>query len=326
LRLLLPAALSVLFFSACEPMAGELGDSGVPLPVLDAGTPIDDAGSVFDAGHPPVDAGFDAGPMDAGARDAGTDAGEVPYYSTNPAEFYGAPRCPGLVLCEDFENPADGGRPNPSIWSLRTTPGVTVAVDTTRAARGGKSLRITTPNSPSEAYIRESLTYATTGNAFYGRLFYFQKAPGPQNFVHWNIIEATGPQTVNGVNMQAFYRYGGVSLGGIFNNYLFQFEHRPRESGYMEIGQQETNQIEPLGAWVCLEWFFDGNATEGRLWRNGVELPALHATSPYKGVSFKMPTFDGLNIGWALYQSPEVGYEVWIDEVAVDTRRIGCNR
>ncbi len=61
------------------------------------------------------------------------------------------------------------------------------------------------------------------------------------------------------------------------------------------------------------------------MWKDGVELPALHATSPFNGVAFKMPVFDALNIGWAHYQNPEAGFEVWVDEVAVDAQRIGCN-
>jgi hypothetical protein len=270
-----------------------------------------------------------------GAGGTSGGSGGAPSYSTDRAEFFGAPRCgQGLALCDDFESRTVGGTPDPAIWSLRTTPNVTVAVDATRAARGTKSMRFTTPNVPSEAYMRETVSFARTKNAFYGRLFYFQPASGPQNFAHWNVIEATGPQTIAGIDMQAFYRYGGVSLGGIFNRYLFQFEHRPREPNYEEIGQEPPdNAIEPFDEWVCLEWFFDGDATEGRLWHDGVEVPALHATSPFHAqkpqphdVSYKMPVFDGLNLGWAHYQSPEKGFEVWIDEVAVDKQRIGCSR
>lgn len=277
-----------------------------------------------------VDAGFDAG-ADAGPTDAGVDGGldgstvdaGGPSFSTNRAEFFGAPRCgSGLVLCDDFENRPIGGLPDPTLWSLNATANVTIAIDATHAARGTHSVRFTTPNVPSEAYIRETMSFGATGNAFYGRLFYYQAAPGPQNFAHWNVIEATGPQTVDGVNMTSFYRYGGVSLGGIFNNYLFQYEHRPREPNFEEIGWSETNGHRPIGDWVCLEWFFDGDATEGRLWLDGVELLGLHTTSPFHAttpqphdVPYRMPVFTGLNLGWAHYQFPEAGYEVWIDEV-----------
>ncbi len=141
-----------------------------------------------------------------------------------------------MALCDDFEARDAGVFPDPLTWSRNATPGITIAIDSTRAARGSKSVRFTTPNVPSAAYIRETKSFAITHNAFYGRLFYYQAAPGPQNFAHWNVIQASGPQVVDSVNMTSFYRYGGVSLGGIFNNYLFQFEHRPRESGDVEIG------------------------------------------------------------------------------------------
>lgn len=303
--------------SGCQALIGDVVPSG-----LDAGH-AGEADAAVDGGAP-ADAGVLA---DAGSLvDAGTSVDAGRFYGTDRAQFFGAPRCSrDVVLCDDFESRDAGDFPDPLTWSRNATAGITIAIDTTRAARGTKSVRFTTPNVPSEAYIRETKSFAVTHNAFYGRLFYYQQAPGPQKFAHWNVIEATGPQVVDGVQMTSFYRYGGVSLGGIFNNYLFQFEHRPREPNYVEIGQAEDKQLEPLGQWVCLEWFFDGDATEGRLWKDGVELPALHATSPFNGVSFTMPVFNGLNIGWAHYQNPEAGFEVWVDEVAVDTQRIGCN-
>ena len=41
---------------------------------------------------------------------------------------------------------------------------------------------------------------------------------------------------------------------------------------------------------------------------------------------FAMPTFRDLFIGWAIYQNIEAGYEVWIDSIAIDHQKIGCDR
>src|SRR5450432_2478788 len=213
--------------------AGAVGISGAGGATSGGSTGGGGAAAASGGGAAAASGGGAAAASGGGGGDAagssGAGSGGAPYYSTDRLEFFGAPRCgQGLALCDDFESRTVGGTPDPAIWSLRTTPNVTVTVDATRAARGTKSMRFTTPNVPSEAYMRETISFARTKNAFYGRLFYFQPASGPQNFAHWNVIEATGPQTIAGIDMQAFYRYGGVSLGGIFNNYLFQFEHRPR--------------------------------------------------------------------------------------------------
>jgi hypothetical protein len=41
----------------------------------------------------------------------------------------------------------------------------------------------------------------------------------------------------------------------------------------------------------------------------------------------EIPVFKSLGVGWANYQNaPGEGFVVWIDEVAIDTKRIGCER
>jgi Fe-S cluster biosynthesis and repair protein YggX len=43
-------------------------------------------------------------------------------------------------------------------------------------------------------------------------------------------------------------------------------------------------------------------------------------------VALDFPKMDGLNIGMSIYQ--DIGgdsWKVWIDEIAVDTKRIGCS-
>ena len=37
------------------------------------------------------------------------------------------------------------------------------------------------------------------------------------------------------------------------------------------------------------------------------------------------PVFSELHVGWNNYQSASPGFVAWIDEVALDTNRIGCD-
>jgi hypothetical protein len=85
----------------------------------------------------------------------------------------------------------------------------------------------------------------------------------------------------------------------------------------------------PVQSWVCLEWMWKGDTNEGKLWWDGVEHPSL-ATSPSKhggSGTWALPPFDSMWVGWWLYQEDPVPdhYDVWIDEVAVDYERIGCD-
>jgi hypothetical protein len=87
----------------------------------------------------------------------------------------------------------------------------------------------------------------------------------------------------------------------------------------------------PANQWACIEWEYDGAHNETRFWWDGVEHPSMHTTSTLHGgiqsVPYVLPTFTNLKIGWMLYQMPvsPTTFDVWIDEIAIDTTRIGCN-
>jgi hypothetical protein len=79
------------------------------------------------------------------------------------------------------------------------------------------------------------------------------------------------------------------------------------------------------GAWRCMEFMFDGVASEARVFRDGIEIVDARGDSPLEGVDFSMPSFDGIHIGFAHYQFLDRGFDVWIDGVALDDERIGCS-
>jgi hypothetical protein len=41
-------------------------------------------------------------------------------------------------------------------------------------------------------------------------------------------------------------------------------------------------------------------------------------------VDFLFPRFDTVKIGWQLYQPNEGSYDLWLDDIALGTQRIGC--
>jgi hypothetical protein len=55
-----------------------------------------------------------------------------------------------------------------------------------------------------------------------------------------------------------------------------------------------------------------------------MERPML-TSGPSKHTSFTMPTFNGLWFGWWMYNLAEP-QEIWIDEIAVDYKPIGCTK
>jgi hypothetical protein len=86
----------------------------------------------------------------------------------------------------------------------------------------------------------------------------------------------------------------------------------------------------PVQTWVCLEWMHKGDTSETKFWWDGVEHPSLATTESMHGGSddpYTLPDFKSIWFGWWLYQEDPVPdhYDVWIDEIAVDYARIGCD-
>jgi hypothetical protein len=71
------------------------------------------------------------------------------------------------------------------------------------------------------------------------------------------------------------------------------------------------------GTWVCLEVLADHGAPEIDVWVDGTEVPDLHHTD------FAVDAYDSLHFGLEAYAGPAA--DIWYDDVAIGTARIGCN-
>jgi hypothetical protein len=234
-----------------------------------------------------------------------------------------------LTFCDDFESAEAGGPPG-SAWEVFTWNDGSVEIDGAAAIEGERSLKLTTPNHAGTAYARHTASFPVAGNAFYGRLLFLVEAPGPKAFVHWNLVEATGPDTAT--ESTKLIRYGGVSIWEedgskfIFNRWLFNFEMQPRPGGFTEFGSEDD--VSPAFDWGttrCMEWMFDAPGKEVRLWVDSMAVDLAGAKDAIGDRALDLPAFDGLNVGWATYQDEvDAGYTVWVDAVAIDDERIGC--
>jgi hypothetical protein len=298
--------------------AGLAPDSGVP----DAGTV--DSG-VRDGGA--VDAGAqDAGVPDAGPVDAGpVDAGAVDPFSTDRNLFFGASRCAdaGFQLCEDFES----GQIDNATWSQASSGNL--AVETTDHARGTHALHITQAGNGS-SYIRETKTFPATNNTYFGRAFFkFIRLPmnADMSYAHWTILAGSGT-VVDGEIRVSGQLSNSTNLFGVGT------DNRTMATG---TGDWTTSDNDPNGmpgavptnTWICIEWMHDGQHNETRFYWDDVEHPSLHTTSTMNGgngMPYLMPQFTNVWVGWAEYQTSSVPFELWVDEIAIDSARIGCVR
>jgi hypothetical protein len=213
----------------------------------------------------------------------------------------GSSRCAtsGARLCEGFENGLDA-----ATWMSLIAGDGTVTIDDTRAFRGTKSLHVKVVTGH-KAAISESKTFPLPNNVLFARMFVWFDTFTTQ--AHFTMMEA--PQTAAG----AWIRFGGQ-----FGSYGVGTDHGA-SGDWLE---HDTAPV-PTKRWTCLEVEFKGDSNEFHVWQDDVARPALDVGAT-KHAGFVMPAFTSLWFGWQTYSNQAAG-EFWIDEIAVDDKRIGCS-
>ena len=218
---------------------------------------------------------------------------------------YGGPsRCAGsgLPFCEDFEAGL-----NAATWTTSRTGDTTIAVDTTKAARGTRALHIKT-TAGDWGYIKETKSFPATNNILYGRMFvWFEDDITTDG--HFSLAEGAGTGTPGVARFGGQFKVFGVgSDGGPSGDWT---------------NHDDTKKVVSK-AWICAEFQFKGDTHEFKVWWDDVERTAARS-GPSKYPNFVMPTFNSLWFGWWMYNIKEP-QELWIDEIAVDYKPIGCSK
>jgi hypothetical protein len=232
--------------------------------------------------------------------------------------------CKGLPVCEDFEESAVGTAP--AGWKVVIDPpsAGTVAVDDTRSVSGKKSVKVTfqPQNVGRYAQISKELSFLTA-NAFFGRMrLWVNYAPSGTN--HWEFLEAWGyvpgstTKTIADMRQYAF-GYGaapavqGQPARAAINAYYL--------SSTCDCFQQSAAVL-PQQKWSCVEWQFDGVSDQMHFWLDGQSISDLTVVDPQIGGHWPAPKFEEIRLGW--YGAPSTPVEMWIDDVAIASQRIGC--
>ncbi|HEV3190117.1 MAG TPA: hypothetical protein VGY54_06445 [Polyangiaceae bacterium] len=276
------------------------------------------------AGGPDGGAADDA--SSGGMSDAIGDAGTV----AMPPSDAAAGACPaGALLCDDFEKYAAAGDLG-AAWHV-TANTATVLVDTTKAFKGKQALHISAPAGSNHMGLiakEGAPLFPIAGNAFYGRMMMWLSGY-PSGGNHWNTVQASG--LLPNSTQTAKYAWGGDgTLGAITAGYTIRITPDAGTQLY-DCYKQSTTPI-PVQKWVCVEWKFDGVANEMHYWLDGQSPPGVDViktggvcvTPPPPGGIWQAPVFSNLSLGWQQPNPSTAAIEMWVDEVAVDTQRIGC--
>jgi hypothetical protein len=232
---------------------------------------------------------------------------------------------PGLLFCEDFDRLPVGGASSLD-WGIDTRNGTLTVEQAGRAVpgasgrRGGKVLHVHTRDN-GRAFLRVD-GFAAPGNRFYGRLRLRVDAfPTAPDWAHFTLVEATGPGSAEVV------RPIGGQYVPTLDESLWGVGADGGPTGDWTNWRESAPVVED--AWQCVEWHLDPADNRVVVWFDGVANPELTASTDSHGgndVPFVLPTVDTVKIGWQLYQAGTTpdSFELWIDDVALSTRRLGC--
>jgi hypothetical protein len=202
-------------------------------------------------------------------------------------------------------------------------------------------MHINEPSDVSRVMLRETKTFAITGNHFFGRFFmYLNYTPaqlscpsGCTNLVHWTAAAAGGDYLDGATTYHPDVR----AVGAVNQGLLVNLDGGPKPEVSVGDGASAPAGYQALdashvGEWMCFEFEYagEGDAAEVRVWWDGQEHPGLHystANRGDKGELWPIPKYDHLDFGFAHYQNYGgfvSSFDAWLDEIAVDDARIGC--
>jgi hypothetical protein len=228
--------------------------------------------------------------------------------------------CPaGALFCEDFEGFAAGALPGSAPFTPQTGGGASLSIDGTTAGQGSRSLHVNAPGN-SFGYIRVN-NFSPPGNNFFGRVRVRVDAfPTSPDYAHFVLVEATGAGggLVRPVGGQYIPGQGQTALWGVGND--------QGSSGDWTSWQPSVPTVS--SQWICYEWQMRSADANIDVWLDEVPQPALSVSSQqrrdYNGSRFAFPTFNTIWFGWWLFQANNGTRDVWLDDIALASTRVGC--
>jgi hypothetical protein len=219
-----------------------------------------------------------------------------------------------FLICEDFEATAVAGVP--SGWTKHGD--ATVAAD--QAARGSHALKI---GAAASGERRIYTSASKLGSSHWGRVFYKVQQPAPKpssGVIHSTIFALAGNGPKNGSS-----EYRVVDTVEDMNG-KHQFLWNVQPSNVGEFGKGSPYNWTYDGNWHCAEWHVDPATQSYHFYIDDKEVTDIainNGAGNYTGTDIPN-SFSEVRVGWYNYQSASPGFVAWIDEIAMDTNRVGC--
>lgn len=245
----------------------------------------------------------------------------------------GSAGCDGHLLCEDFES-FDAGAPPTGRWTItKNGTGTSLVVDSVNKYSGTKSAHFSGSLKNSNSVHMSTSgapIFPVAGNTLFVRfMMYVKTYPGSQNEeMHTRLLwigsssmvldTSNGGINTNNNKVYALETYNGIGVERL-------------SSGHYRDTSQRMSAAPNLGQWLCWEMEVDNaggppagvnGAAITRLWREGTELKL--AVKGGESETWGAVPFEKLNVSFFAYQTASEPSDFWIDDLVMDTKRIGC--
>jgi hypothetical protein len=211
------------------------------------------------------------------------------------------------VFCDDFEK---AGAALAAPWTTQFgSPGNVTVDGTTPAHSGTKSVHVYGSGFQTFFTLSKASILPVAGGRLYFRAYMRLGAAmtmGHNTFILGDLAASPGggnAMRIGEQNAMLMYTFMGDAHGALSNQ------------NYYNDGKPGV--VFPPGSWSCLEVLVDAGKPEIDVWVDGTEVPDLHHTD------FPVDAYDSLHFGFESYAGP--ASDIWYDDVAIGTARIGCN-
>lgn len=226
------------------------------------------------------------------------------------------------VLTEDFES----GRIDPAIWDTRAKGAPTIAVEPADGAHGKYALHIHYPDMERGAYAFIVATHLpdSVRTHYFGRA-YMKITP--------NIGQSHNPLIFTGEPGWPISKF--QEIGAYKGDWMPSYQENKSAAGQ---GRGEvtyrSDVAPPFDRWFLLEWEFSDNPTSITMWIDGERLMNYmdkERKEPVDTVKFAWKDattnltggYQEWGFGMRAWQNPTPAMDVYYDDIAISTTRIG---
>ena len=231
------------------------------------------------------------------------------------------------VLTESFES----GKIDSSVWDTRVAGTATVAVEAAEGGHGKYALHVHYPDMAAASYAFVVATHLpdSVRTHFFGRA-YMRVSPG-LGTTHNPLIFAGEP----GWQLSKFHEIG-TSRGMWMPSYQENKSVRGQGRGETTYRTETAPQYDK---WFLIEWEFNDDPSAITFWIDGEKIQAPINGQKGDGQKVDTVTFDWpkgsgtvknlvggyqeFGFGARVWGAPPAGFDVWYDDIAIGTSRLG---